>query len=69
MRIKMKIVTVKLPEQYIDAIDELIKRGRYTTRSEVIRTALRELLKRELWSSRSHEMRKRDPRIKVIDLG
>ncbi|MEM1842243.1 MAG: ribbon-helix-helix domain-containing protein [Ignisphaera sp.] len=69
MKTKMKIVSVKIPDQYIEAMDELIKKGRYVSRSEVIRTALRELLKRELWSSRSHEMRKRDPRIKVIDLG
>lgn len=61
----MRIVSVKIPDQYIDAIDELIKRGRYTTRSEVIRTALRELLKRELFHSRFE--RKRDPRVKVIE--
>lgn len=62
----MRIVSVKLPDQYIDAIDELVRRGRYTTRSEVIRTALREFFKRELWSSRFE--RKRDPRVKVIEL-
>ncbi|MEM1694544.1 MAG: ribbon-helix-helix domain-containing protein [Ignisphaera sp.] len=63
----MRIVSVKIPDQYIDAIDELVRRGRYVSRSEVIRTALRELLKRELWSSRSPEAR-RDPRVKVVVL-
>lgn len=46
----MKIVTVKLPEAYVEAIDELIKTGAYTTRSEVIRVALRELFRKELWN-------------------
>lgn len=51
MVIALRIVTVKIPESYIEAIDELVRIGRYTSRSEVIRTAIRELLKRELWSS------------------
>jgi len=47
----MRIVTVKMPESYIEAIDELIRMGRYSSRSEVIRSAIRELLKKELWQS------------------
>ncbi len=47
----MRIVTVKMPESYIEAIDELVRMGRYSSRSEVIRAAVRELLKKELWSS------------------
>lgn len=45
----MKLVTVKMPELYVKAIDELVKEEKYTNRSEVIRVAVRELLKRELW--------------------
>ena len=45
----MKLVTVKMPDLYVRAIDELVKEERYSSRSEVIRTAVRELLKRELW--------------------
>ncbi len=45
----MKLITVKMPEIYVDGIDELVKNGRYSSRSEVIRTAIRELLKQELW--------------------
>ncbi len=51
---KMRIVTVKMPESYIEAIDELIRIGRYSSRSEVIRAAIRDLLKRELWSQQSY---------------
>ena len=46
---RMKLVTVKMPDLYVRAIDELVKEERYSSRSEVIRTAVRELLKRELW--------------------
>lgn len=46
---RMKLVTVKLPEIYLEGLDELIKLGRYSSRSEVIRVAIRDLLKKELW--------------------
>ncbi len=45
----MKIVTVKMPEDYIAALDELVKRGLFTSRSEAIRIAVRDLLMKELW--------------------
>lgn len=47
----VRIVTVKLPDVYLEGIDELVKLGRYSCRSEVIRTAIRDLLKNELWFS------------------
>ena len=47
----MRLVTVKMPEVYVRGIDELVKAGRYSSRSEVIRIAVRELLMRELWGS------------------
>jgi Arc/MetJ-type ribon-helix-helix transcriptional regulator len=47
----MRLVTVKVPEIYLEGIDELVRLGRYSSRSEVIRTALRDLLRKELWMS------------------
>ena len=47
----MKLITVKMPEIYVRGIEELVKAGFYSSRSEVIRIAVRELLKRELWGS------------------
>ena len=47
--ITVRVVTVKVPEAYVEAIDELVRRGRFTSRSEAIRAAIRELLRRELW--------------------
>ncbi|TXT60299.1 MAG: Ribbon-helix-helix protein, copG family [Promethearchaeota archaeon] len=45
----MKIVTVNVPESYIDAIEKLIgENGLYPSRSELIRCAVREFLLREL---------------------
>ncbi|ASJ00354.1 ribbon-helix-helix domain-containing protein [Thermococcus gorgonarius] len=47
---KMRIISVQLPQSYINAMDQLVRRGLYPNRSEVIRTAIREFLKRELYS-------------------
>ena len=45
----MKIVTVNVPESYIDAINKLIgQNGLYPSRSELIRVAVREFLIKEL---------------------
>ncbi|MCD6324395.1 MAG: type II toxin-antitoxin system ParD family antitoxin [Desulfurococcales archaeon] len=50
MVLALRLVTVKVPELYLEGIDELVRGGRYSSRSEVIRTAIRDLLRRELWS-------------------
>jgi len=47
----LRIITVKIPDTYIDGIDELVRLGRYSCRSEAIRVAIRDLLKKELWFS------------------
>jgi Arc/MetJ-type ribon-helix-helix transcriptional regulator len=44
----MKIITINLPEQYIQAIQSLQDIGICQSRSEAIRTALREFLDDEL---------------------
>lgn len=43
------MISVKLPEVYLEGIEELVKTGFYPNRSEAIRVAIRDLLKRELW--------------------
>jgi len=45
----MRLASVKLPEALIDGLDELVKSGLYPSRSAAIRTAVRDMLKRELW--------------------
>lgn len=45
----MKIVTVNVPETYIEAIERLVgENGLYPSRSELIRCAVREFLLKEL---------------------
>jgi len=46
----MRIITVKIPEAYVRELDELVRLGIYPSRSEAIRVALRELLKKELYN-------------------
>ena len=46
----MKIITVHLPDSFIEGLDELVRRQIYPNRSEAIRYSIRDLLKDELWS-------------------
>lgn len=43
----MKVVTVHLPEAYIEAIDELVRRRIYPNRAEAIRMAVRDFIREE----------------------
>lgn len=49
---KMKLVTVLLPEAYLEGLDELVRANMYPSRSSVIRSAVRDLLKKELWENK-----------------
>ena len=46
----MKLITCHIPEAYIDGIERLVNQNLYPNRSEVIRIAVRDLLKSELKS-------------------
>ncbi|HEY0090546.1 MAG TPA: type II toxin-antitoxin system ParD family antitoxin [Candidatus Lokiarchaeia archaeon] len=46
----MKLITVHIPEAYLSGIEELVNQNFYPNRSEVIRVAIRDLLKSELSS-------------------
>jgi len=48
----VKLVTVLLPEAYLEGLDELVRANMYPSRSSVIRSAVRDLLKKELWESK-----------------
>ncbi len=43
------MIAVHLPEKIVEDIERLVQNGRYPNRSETIRIAIRDLLKRELW--------------------
>lgn len=43
----MDRVTLRIPEQQIDEVEELVEAGRYPNRSEAIRTAVRKFVTEE----------------------
>lgn len=45
---KMRPVTVYLPDVYIEALDQLVRRRLYANRAEAIRMAIRDLIVNEL---------------------
>jgi Arc/MetJ-type ribon-helix-helix transcriptional regulator len=62
------IVSVKVPVWMVKEIDSLVKLNRYLSRSDFIRTAIRELLRKEI-SSMSMEInikRKRE-NTRIVD--
>jgi len=44
----MRVVTTHLPESYIEALDKLVKARIYHNRAQAIRSAVRDLIIREL---------------------
>jgi len=44
----LRLITVHLPEYFIEGLQELVRQKKYPHRSEVIRNAIRDLLKKEL---------------------
>ena len=49
----MKLVTVKLPDALVQGMDELVKSGMYPSRNAIVRAAVRDLLKNELWQQQN----------------
>jgi Arc/MetJ-type ribon-helix-helix transcriptional regulator len=45
----MRLLTVHVPEGFLDGLEELVRQKRYPNKSEIIRMAIRDLLKNELW--------------------
>jgi len=45
----VQLVTVKMSDIYVKGLDKLVDIGMYPSRSEAIRVAIRDLLRRELW--------------------
>lgn len=50
---KLEFVGVKMSKNFVEAIDEVVRKGTHTTRSEYVRQAIREKMERdtpELWA-------------------
>ena len=46
-RLIMKLITLNLPEAYIDGLEKLVQENIYPNRSEAIRLAVRDLIRKE----------------------
>lgn len=46
-------ITVKVPKAYVEIIDRLVQKGLFNNRSEAVRVAIKELLKREMFAMKS----------------
>jgi antitoxin ParD1/3/4 len=44
---RMKVISVHIPEPYLQVMDELVRRKYYFSRADVIRTALHDLIAKE----------------------
>jgi Arc/MetJ-type ribon-helix-helix transcriptional regulator len=53
-RVQLKLVTFLLPEAYLKGLDRLVELGRFQSRSEAVRFAVKEMMKRELWRIKVH---------------
>lgn len=43
----LKLLSVKITTEQLNGLDELLRKEKYPTRSEAIRTAIRDLIKRQ----------------------
>ncbi len=48
----MKLITLHIPEIYLEDLQELVTKKYYPNRAEAIRIAVRDLLNDEVWSKR-----------------
>ena len=53
----MKLVTVLLPEAYLEGLDELVRANMYPSRSSVIRSAVRDLLKERALGAKTRKIK------------
>lgn len=49
----MKLITLYLPEPYIEALNQLVTEKYYPNRAEAIRVAIRDLISDEVWGRKT----------------
>ena len=52
----MILTSVHIPEKYMEAMEDLVTAGYFPNRAEVIRTAIRDLIKSEFYKQREEEV-------------
>lgn len=63
----MKTISVNIPEVFVKGLEELVQRDLYANRSEAIRVAIRDLLKRELYDADFRAKQQESENIECID--
>jgi len=53
----MQLISINMPKETIEGLDELVRKGTYPNRSEAIRFAIRDLLKEEVWKRNATSIR------------
>jgi Arc/MetJ-type ribon-helix-helix transcriptional regulator len=51
----MKLITLYLPEPYLQALEWLINEQYYPNRAEAIRFAIRDLISKEVWGRKKSD--------------
>ena len=46
----MRLITVHIPDYFLDIIHELVRANRFPNRSDLIRNAIREFIRTEIYS-------------------
>ena len=66
---KMILISVHIPKQMLDELDELVQKGVFPSRSEAIRVAIRDLLLREKLKSSPSQTRQTPEEFPIIITG
>lgn len=45
----MKLITLRLPEKYVESLDQFVAEKFYPSKNEAIRMAIRDLVSSEVW--------------------
>ncbi|MHA1199497.1 MAG: ribbon-helix-helix domain-containing protein [Candidatus Heimdallarchaeaceae archaeon] len=53
----MNLISIRLPSQFVEILDEMVLQGRYASRSEAIRLALRDFYREHYASKQSTDFR------------
>ncbi len=56
MVINFKLISLNLPEKYLDILEVLVAEGRFPNRSEAIRVGIRDLIKTEFLIEKSVDL-------------
>ncbi len=54
---QMNLISIRLPSEFVEILDEMVLQGKYASRSEAIRLALRDFYREHYASKQSTDFR------------